>query len=643
MKKLFVISTFILLAQYGMAQNDVFVSTTGNDATGTGSITQPFKTAAKAVQSGLLTPGSNLYFRSGTYYNPNYQDGDIWKQENTVFINSIDGTATQYINIKPYNNETVIIRGDGHMIFQIRSSSYVKISGFEIYGETNNLTLADAIYHQFEFKRTSLSNPVELRLPRGTNTDQSGLEDLTSFTIYRPSLYMGHGLVVQNSHHIEVFDNLVHHIPGEGIRYAGCDYIKIYQNEVHNCGRRSSGGVHGISGYNQRSIDNYDGAKTFISRNLVHDNYQEFPSWSENKTIFTATIDEGKGITLQRINGGNEWLHGRIQIDNNITFRNGFSGVHINDGMRTDIINNTSYLDCRTGQGNQIGISVQTGDDVKIYNNIVYTKLTWGGNTIGGSSMTNMVVANNLINGNLDNELTGIAVNTITSSDFKWVDTLNRNFHLQSNSPGINNALAGVTPPTDFYSVIRGANPDRGAVEYVIIVPLTLLRFSAEKSFEGITLNWVTANEINTAFFEVQHSTDAHNWKPVTTVPAKGNTNGSADYHAIHLNPPAGINYYRLKQTDADTKNTYSQVVKISISENQRLTVYPNPCTEFVIIKNLSDIQGIRLYSLSGVDVTGQVRIRKNTDGIKLETNNLPSGSYILLVNNQSYIITKAK
>lgn len=627
----------------GQAQNDVFVSTTGNDVTGTGSISQPFKTAARAVQSGLLTPGSNLYFRAGTYYNPNYQDGDIWKEQNTVYINNLDGTAAAYISIRPYNNETVIIRGDGHMIFQIRSSSYVKISGFEIYGETDNLSLADALYHQFEFKRTSLTNPVELRLPRYTNSNQSGLEDLTPYTIYRPSLYMGHGLVVQNSHHIEVFDNLVHHIPGEGIRYAGCDYLKIYQNEVHNCGRRSSGGVHGISGYNQRSIDTYNGTKTFISRNLVHDNYQEFPSWSENKTIFTATIDEGKGITLQRINGGNEWLHGRIQIDNNITYRNGFSGVHINDGLRADIINNTSYLDCRTGQGNQIGISVQTGDDVKIYNNMVFTNLSWGGNSIGGSNMTNMVVSNNLINGNLDNDLNGIAVNTYTDGDFKWVDTLNRNFHIRNASPARNRALASVTPPEDFFLFLRDATPDIGAAEYnIAVLPLTWLHFSAVAVNESVVLNWTTAHEINTAHFEVQHSANAINWKAIDTVAAKGYTVSNTVYQAVHLLPLPGTNYYRLKQVDMDARFTYSQVVRVTSGKKPGVRIYPNPFTAFVLISGINAEDGVRIYSVSGNDVTGRVRMSNSTSGIRIDVQHLPAGNYILSVNNQSYHITKA-
>lgn len=643
MNKKIIIALFLTTRCYAtLAQNDVFVSTAGNDVTGTGSITQPFKTAAKAVQSGLLVPGSNLYFRGGTYYNPGYQNSDIWKQENTVFINNLDGTPTQYINIKPYNNETVVIRGDGPMIFQIRSSSYVKISGFEIYGETENLPLDSALYHQFEFKRNSLAAPVELRLPRYTNTNQSGLEDLTSYTIFRPSLYMGHGLVIQNSHHIEVFKNLVHHIPGEGIRYAGTDYISIYENEVHNCGRRSSGGVHGISAYNQRSIDNNDGVKTTVSRNLVHDNYQEFPSWSENKTIFTATIDEGKGITLQRINGGNEWLHGRIQIDNNITYNNGFSGVHINDGLRVDIINNTSYLNCRTGQGNQIGISVQTGDDVKIYNNMVFTNLTWGGNSIGGSSMTNMVVSNNLINGGLDNDLTGIAANTIVAADMKWTDTANRDFHLQATSPAVNTAEATVTPALDYYSIPRGVSPDRGAVEYIAPLPLTLLQFDVSQLNESVLLKWVTAAEINTDYFEVQYSVDGINWKAIDRLAAKGSASSNA-YSYQHINVQKGVNFYRLKQVDKNAAFVYSKQQTITVKAPVNIKVYPNPATAFVTLTGVTEGKKIKVYNANGTDVSSMINVKSIPSGCQVQVSSLVPGTYILSVNDQSFIITKAK
>lgn len=629
-----------LLQQFAfnsLAQNNVFVSTTGSDVTGIGSISSPFKTAAKAVQSNLLTPGSNLYFRGGTYTNPGFQNGDIWKVEETVFINGIYGTSSQYINIKPYNNEQVIIRGDGDMIFQFRNSSYLKISGFEIYGETDNITLSDALYHQFEFKRTSLSNPVELRCPRNTNTDQSGLEDLTPYTIYRPTLYNGHGMVIQNSHHVEVFNNLIHHVPGEGMRFAGCDYLKIYNNEIHNCARRSSGGVHGISGYNQRSIDNVDAVKTFISKNLVHDNYQELFSWTESKTIVTAIIDEGKGITLQRINGGNEWLHGRIQIDNNITYRNGFSGVHVNDGLRVDIINNTSYMNCKSNRGTNIGISVQTGNDVKIYNNMVFTDLSFGGYSIGGSNLMSISMSNNLINGNLDPDYTGIAVNTYINSNFKWVDTLNRNFNLQATSPAIGNALIAVTPATDFYNKQRDAAPDLGAVEYIASLSTIIVNFNATIQQNNSKLTFELANE-NFATVVIERSDNCFSsWQKIAEV--QGNNNKK--YTFIDTKVVRECNYYRLRIIDKDGNVIYSKVAFVNFGNNNNIAAYPNPFTNSVFVISSEEIKEYQLKTITGINLLSNVNFSINGSSMQINTSQLSSGVYLLTINNKTILIKK--
>lgn len=298
MKKFLTLLFSIFLYYYNKAQNEAFVSTTGSDATGNESIAKTFTTAAAAVNSGLLPPGSNLYFREGTCQNPDYQNGDTWKVEGTVSINNIDRTPSSYIIVKPYNNKKISIRSDCDMIYQIRSSSHLRISGFEIVEELENITYSDALYHQFELKRTSLVNPIELRVLQYTNTDQSGLKNLSSYTIYRPTLYNCNALIVQNSDHGEVLNNVVHHVLGEGMRFSGSDCLKFIYNEIHDYTRRSSLGVHGISDYGQRSIDNNDGVKTIIAQNLVHDKCQEIFSWPEYKTNLTATIDERKHIII---------------------------------------------------------------------------------------------------------------------------------------------------------------------------------------------------------------------------------------------------------------------------------------------------------------------------------------------------------
>ncbi|MFZ1528278.1 MAG: right-handed parallel beta-helix repeat-containing protein [Ferruginibacter sp.] len=410
--------------------------------------------------------GDTINIMGGTYFNANFGNGDYWKEEQTIRINNKNSATGNYLVIRPYNHEQVILKGDGNFIFQIRNSSYIRVEELELFGESDNIPLPLALGYQFAFKRNTNTptTPIEYRCIPGTNTFQSGLEDLSNLTIYRPFYFFTHGVVVQGSHHISIENNLIHHLPGEGVRFVSSDYVYAIGNEIHNCSRKSSNGGHGMSCYTLNSIDNYDGVKIIFSNNLVHDNYCQVASWSELKTIFNPVIDEGKGMTIQRTFSANGWLHGRILIENNIAFNNGLSGIHINEGDRIDIINNTLYNNSRYGDGNNLGISAASVNDVKIYNNIITTNLSWGGFSISTTpGSADLVVSNNLVNGGLDPDIDLIDVNTIVA-DPLFADTFQ--FQLKSISPAINNALNTVAPALDFYSISRDADPDRGAAEY---------------------------------------------------------------------------------------------------------------------------------------------------------------------------------
>jgi parallel beta-helix repeat protein len=652
MKKGLTLLLLICNIFFATAQTKKYVSLTGVDVPASGSIGSPYRTISYAANT--LAAGDTLFVRGGTYTNATYGDNYYWNQDQTAEVGSKNGTATQYIVIMPYPTESVILRGDGDFIFQVRNSSYIKVQGFVIVGETDNITLALALQYQFAFRRTTntgANNVHENRVPVGTTTNQSGLENISALEIFRPYYFFTHGIVVQNSHHIDIVGNTVHHMPGEGIRFAGSDYINCNKNIVHNNARRSSVGVHGISCYTLRSIDANNGTKIIFDGNTVYDNYCEMASWAEGKTIFTAEIDEGKGLTIQRsfAGGTGEWDNGRILFINNIAYTNGLAGIHVNDGDRIDIINNTVYRNDRYGSGNNLGISIAGANDVKIYNNISVADLSWGGFTISATpSSTGVVVSNNLVDGvgsassGLDSDIDAIDINTINGAP-TFVNAAIRNFKLQSTSLGINNALASVAPSKDYFDVTRDATPDRGAAEYTTILPLTLLQFEASKKGNNVLIQWATTNEINTAYFNVQHSIDGVQWKTIETIAAKGFSVSTNNYSALHLLPSIGKNYYRLQQVDADGKNNFSFIRSIDWLKKNNIQVYPNPFTKFILIDGEMKDNKIKLYSSIGADVTAMLKINYTALQTKIDTDLLISGVYTLIINNSSYQIIKTK
>lgn len=452
------------------AQSNWYVSTTGTNTSTGGSFSAPFKTVTYAATK--ASPGDTILVMGGTYTNTTYGTYDIWKVEQTVRINNFNPTGIpNYLTIKPYNNQAVKFKGDGDIIFQIRNSSYITVQGFEIEGEVNNIPLDSALKYQFCYK--DVNGNIQYRVP--PNTPPSVVATMTFnvlSNVTRTSLHNALGLLAQNSHHINMYNNHVHHLPGTGLRAFQCDYVNVKRNAIHDNSRRSSVGNHGLVFHSSKSIDNADTAKIFISDNKVHHNYNEVYSWSELKTFITPHIDEGKGISMQKNTWANGWHHGIIRIENNLAYFNGFSGVHVNEGVRFDIFNNTCYYNSFSGGGINIGISAQGGDTIRITNNISVTDPAVNGFAISTSGGVGYTVSNNVIIGSVDTDITNIATNTYTSTNTLFTNPTTFNFSLLSGTIPINNGLSAFAPQKDFFGTQRDAMPDIGAVEYTMLTTI---------------------------------------------------------------------------------------------------------------------------------------------------------------------------
>ena len=93
------------------------------------------------------------------------------------------------------------------------------------------------------------------------------------------------------------------------------------------------------------------------------------------------------------------------------------------------------------------------------------------------------------------------------------------------------------------WSITQWINGITGAL------PLTLLNFSLTKQNATARLSWQTANEVNTAYFNVQRSTDAVNFAAVGKVAAKPVIlyQNHYSYTDDISNLKAGKVYYRCK------------------------------------------------------------------------------------------------
>ncbi|MCZ7609189.1 MAG: T9SS type A sorting domain-containing protein [Ignavibacterium sp.] len=200
--------------------------------------------------------------------------------------------------------------------------------------------------------------------------------------------------------------------------------------------------------------------------------------------------------------------------------------------------------------------------------------------------------------------------------------------------------IAGILE--DFDGDIRSSTfPYRGADEATII-PVELTSFSASVSENSVTLNWLTATELNNLGFEIQRqNSDDKNqkieWTKIGFVPGFGTTVEPKSYSFIDSKLETGNYNYRLKQIDLDGSFAYSNTINIKIEQPFVFTLdqnYPNPFNPVTSIQYaIANKQFVKLivYDVLGNEIAVLVNEEKPAGEYKVTFNaaGLPSGVYL--------------
>lgn len=161
-------------------------------------------------------------------------------------------------------------------------------------------------------------------------------------------------------------------------------------------------------------------------------------------------------------------------------------------------------------------------------------------------------------------------------------------------------------------------------------LPVVLIDFKAKDSGEKtVNLIWVTTSETNSAYFEVQKSTDGKSWSSAgTIVDAKGESVTSQTYHFTDTAPLNGQNFYRLKLVDRDGTFGYSRLESVVLKGIMTLNVYPNPTVDNFKIATASGIVVTDVSIYSGV---GRLVMEvKNPAEREIDIKQLPQGAYVV-------------
>jgi hypothetical protein len=164
------------------------------------------------------------------------------------------------------------------------------------------------------------------------------------------------------------------------------------------------------------------------------------------------------------------------------------------------------------------------------------------------------------------------------------------------------------------------------------ILPVTLKNMNASvHPNQMVQVDWTTASEANTAFFEVERSLNGADFTGIGTVDAQGSSIMETAYTFMDVNPLMGSIFYRLRMVDVNGQSQYSEVRTVKTSPNAHaVTAYPNPAHGQLHFKG--DIDGGTAELL---DLSGKMVLQQNLEaGCTLDIKDFAPGMYVLRVRN---------
>ena len=332
------------------------------------------------------------------------------------------------------------------------------------------------------------------------------------------------------------------------------------------------------------------------------------------------------------------------------------------------IINNTFYGNKSVSINGAYGFNNAASNKINLYNNIFYGNLAsydlilGTGSLVGAADIRRSTTAVQVLSNNLfQTDITTSGSRTVTNAyvlamvpeplfasttpmDFNFLYPTSDSFAKEKGNNALYASAGDFNTDTHLagYARLEGANLDLGAIEYAVILPVTISSFNAKLANNRTQLNWTVGTEDNVNRYEVERSQNGVDFSKVATVTA----NSTNSYSTVDAAPQNGVNYYRLKTVDNDGKYSYYgsiQTVKVNSLSIEGVKVYPNPVIGIKVSVSMGgSAAGTYQYKLVNTAGVFAQKGTVNYDGAKdiSFTTTVPSGLYLLHLENGSVKVT---
>lgn len=190
--------------------------------------------------------------------------------------------------------------------------------------------------------------------------------------------------------------------------------------------------------------------------------------------------------------------------------------------------------------------------------------------------------------------------NPVSSSVYTWKTS---DGHILTNA--VNDSVLVDSAGTYIVSQQLQASCPAYSTDTIVVAPLSrtcfilkaaVTNFSASLLNKKAELNWSVTNNNEINYFEIERSSDGLNFSAFQNVISTSSDPLSMDYKVMDdlQQKNAAVVYYRLRMIHMDGNVSYSKIIRLSLMENWRVNVFPNP-----VVDNLQ----INVYAPSNENV----------------------------------------
>lgn len=155
-------------------------------------------------------------------------------------------------------------------------------------------------------------------------------------------------------------------------------------------------------------------------------------------------------------------------------------------------------------------------------------------------------------------------------------------------------------------------------------LPVKFIAFNVARQNNDVLVQWVTAEEFNNDYYEVQRSENGTQWTTITQVDGAGNSSATQSYSYNDRNATAKELYYRIRQVDLDGKSTLTVVrmvrfdaamtdVKISSGGTGSVYVHFSKKVTGKVVVRILNTAGQQVSQSSYTNPVGQVLVPVTT------------------------------